>query len=139
MNEILRTGSTSDPEERMARQKLKTLVDMKKQTLSKDTILWRGGQMDSIIDIGDSISDRAFVSTSFDKGVARDFAIEQNYSENKYLFKIEAPKGSKGIFVGQGHDWDEVEWIMDKGRNFTVKSLSAADDDGVITVGVSYE
>ena len=139
INEILRTGSTSDPEERTARQKLKTLVDMKKQTLAKDVTLYRGAQINETLNIGDSISDRAFVSTSFDKDIARDFATEQYESGNKYLFKINTPKGSKGIFVGQGNDWDEVEWVMDKQRSFTVQSVSEPDDDEVITLGVSYE
>jgi hypothetical protein len=139
MNDILRYGGTTDPEERLARQRLKTLVDMKKQTLSKDVTLYRGAQLDQTLDIGDSVSDRAFVSTSFDKDIAREFATEQYESGNKYLFQINAPKGAEGIFVGQGHDWDEVEWVMDRGRDFKVQSISKPDDDGLITVGVNYE
>lgn len=139
MNEILRTGFTSDPDDKLARKSLKTMVDMQKQTLPKDTMLYRGAQLDQELSVGDSIGDKAFVSTSFDKTIARDFATEQNNANNKYLFEIKTPKGSKGFFNGQAHDWDEAEWVMDKGREFKIESVSKPDDDGLVTVGVNYE
>ncbi len=139
MNEILRTGSTSDPDDKLARKSLKTMVDMQKQTLPKNTMLYRGAQLDQELSVGDSIGDKAFVSTSFDKTIARYFATEQNNANNKYLFEIKTPKGSKGFFNGQAHDWDEAEWVMDKGREFKIESVSKPDDNGLITVGVNYE
>lgn len=130
INDILRTGSTSDPDEKRARDAIKALDGAKRNELTENTLLWRGGQFDNELSVGDTIQDKGFVSTSFDETVARDFATEQDNGEYSYVFKINAPQGTKGLFIGD----DEAEWLLDRNSEFSVSSIGEIDDDGVITV-----
>lgn len=135
VNDILRYGFTTDENESRAKDTIKLLDTAKKLKLVEDTSLWRGGQFDSQVEVGDKLTDKAYSSTSFDREVALDFAKEQGNGGNKYIFKINAPKGTEGIFIGN----QELEWLLNKNSSFTVKSVSAKDDDDVSTVEVSYE
>ena len=157
-NSILRTGypdSESEEDPRYAEDiiipKMRELV--KKNSLKENTILYRGGEMDNKLVVGDSFTDKAFVSTSFNKKIAMDHVeninnkddysgygdyyddYDEESSYQKYFFEISAPKGSNGLFLGS----DEKEWVLPEGGDYIVTSVSKPNRNKIITVGLNYE
>lgn len=105
---------------------------LKDASLPEDTIVYRGaspsalGKYSKLSDdqlIGKIISDSAFVSTSLDYDVA-----SKKFSKG-VVFVIEAPKGSKGAYIGDisvYHD-TEQEVLFDAGQVFKVKKVTYDD------------
>ncbi len=105
---------------------------LKDASLPEDTVVYRGaspsalGKYSKLSDdqlIGKIISDSAFISTSLDYDVA-----SKKFSKG-VVFVIEAPKGSKGAYIGDisvYHD-TEQEVLFDAGQVFKVKKVSYDD------------
>ena len=119
------------------------------QSLSKDSVLYRG-VVDSEswnsskkfegIKVGSEITDYGYASTTFDKNVAKSFAQvgkepdwdaydSRPYADNpdltRYVFKIKAPKGTKGLAVSAALNKNgEQEWLLERGSKMKVSKIT---------------
>ena len=93
------------------------------ETLESDRLVFRGGrdlfvgESDASI-VGATIQDKAFVSTSTDRGAAEEFA-----RGNHVLYEINLPRGSRVIDMDKavkGKDFREHEILLRRGANFRV-------------------
>jgi hypothetical protein len=101
---------------------------MAKQSLARDTILYRGVSATGKFDptqfrAGDVYSDKAFMSTSLKKSAAMGF-VDETGSTAGALFHIKAPKGTRalpGYKVGTGSSFQASEREVLLGAGSSVK------------------
>lgn len=95
-----------------------------RSSLKENTILTRG-ESDLFINpkVGTKGKFDTFTSTSFDKDVATDFADEM------YIYKIHAPKGTKGIYMNDKLSYvpSEREWLLPRGTKYEVIGYDKAN------------
>ncbi|MBR0271708.1 MAG: hypothetical protein IJQ68_06945 [Methanobrevibacter sp.] len=96
----------------------------KSSGLTQDTILYRADDyFDITLDIGDYGNFSGFTSTSFQKRGA-----DQFFDEERYMVKILAPKGTKGIAMNGGHGWraktSEHEYLLPKNSRYIVLDVN---------------
>lgn len=125
-------------EERLARAipNIQNAID-KSPGLLDDTILWRGGRSKGIdIKVGGKGKWKEFVSTSFDKDVAEDFAWGYKYEEidDWVIFKIKAKKGTKGVYMGDNLQYLNGEQEVVLQRNQEFKIISYDEETHVLEV-----
>jgi hypothetical protein len=101
---------------------------MGKQSLSRDTILYRGVSASGAFDptkfkVGDTYEDPAFLSTSLKKSAAMGF-VDETGSTPSAIFHIKAPKGTRalpGYKVGTGSSFQKSEREVLLGAGSSVK------------------
>lgn len=95
--------------------------------LRENTTFYRGidGDWHGVTDlpdpralIGKAVSDDTFLSVSMSSRKASWFA-----PENGYIFKIDMPAGTRGVFAGFDEAYDELEFVAERGLNMVVKSV----------------
>ncbi len=102
----------------------------KTEGLNQDTILYNGGRFDLSKNVGDSITFKGFTSTSFRKGLAK------TYGEGGCLYRILAPKGTKGICANAGHSGFKVEheYLLNKNTQGTITDISYEGSLPIVTI-----
>lgn len=101
INEFLRTGNVRDADKHEAA--LETIAELEKMLTRSTTLqpmsLYRGvsGVDYSKLKVGESFTEKAFSSTSFDESVARTFA-----GNGGTVFEISVPAGGKAFIIGEG-------------------------------------
>jgi len=88
------------------------------------TILYRGfNKSVDIFQIGQKITDKGFLSTSFDKEVAKYYA-----GEDGTIFYIDASKGTKGTYIRQSSDRpEEIEFLLFRGTELVVYDIKGSN------------
>jgi hypothetical protein len=122
VNEYLRTGEV--PADYLGTEQdlkdeingIDNLID--KDTLDEPTTLYRGTDEYGDAQVGDTIDDKAFMSTSTDSETAEGFG--------DTVVAIDAPAGTNAIDMnsalpgGTGYTGNEEEYILDRGSSYTV-------------------
>ena len=133
VNDYLRSGSGGTPQIKSTIAGLDSAIG--KSTLSADTQLYRGASLPSSMvssfSVGSQIQDKAFVSTSTDRGVATQF-MDGGRGTSDVVFTIRAPKGSNALTVDGS---SEKEVLLPRGSSFKIDSISKASN-GEIHVSV---
>ena len=97
-----------------------------------NTVLYRGGRWDTNLKVGDVKETGLMFPTTYSK----DYAEECRDDDSKYLIKIYAPYGTKGIMVDSpslaDELYDEYEFLMNKNQKYIV--LDVNDDDKTATI-----
>lgn len=75
---------------------IKTIMN-KSPGSTQDTIYFRGGKLDDLMEVGEVGTLDAPTSTSYREATAKKFV-----EEDEYLIEVYAPKGTKGIVVNDG-------------------------------------
>lgn len=135
INHLLRHGDTHEDDE--SPEKTIEFADVLlnaigKTELKEDTVLYRGSGFDTELAVGDVIKDRAFSSTSLQSEVAEEFtgSEENEEKEFKYVMKIKAPKGTKGLFPATaGVAGEENEFILPPNTGFKVVKIAEPNED----------
>ena len=69
--------------------------------------------------IGKEITDKGFASSSFDRGVSKYYA-----GKNGTILHIEAPKGTKGVYIRQNSAKpEEVEFLLSRNTKLVVYNI----------------
>lgn len=78
---------------------VKALDKAMKNSLNRDTTLYRGFATSSYLKVGSVIKYKGYSSTSFNSNIAKEFAIHHTQTNNKrpVVLNIKAKKGQKGI------------------------------------------
>ncbi len=93
--------------------------------LLENTTIYRGGELEDIhLNVGDHRKFKKYISTSFQRPIAEGF---QNMRENRFLYVIRCPKGTKGI-CGKSdvfeNKWDsEHEYLLPRNIGYTVLDI----------------
>lgn len=99
-----------------------------KSALKQNTVLFRGLSMSSDIAIGSTLRDHGFNSTTFLKDKAVEFS-DSGKGLTRYVVKIKAPKGTKGIFgpdiSSSNLASEELEFILPRGTSYRITGKSA--------------
>lgn len=113
---------------------------IKKTTLEKDIVLYRGVGLKKDLKIGDVIDHPNYASTTTSMGVSADFA--EHADNHKYILEFTAPKGMPYLDVekvladnGVSSILNEGEYLLSRGKKFVVKSIKKRDN-GVSIVKV---
>ena len=97
-----------------------------------DTVLYRGGQWDTNLKVGDVKETELMFPTTYSKKYAEECRDE----DSKYLIKIYAPYGTKGIMVDSpslaDELYDEYEFLMNKNQKYIVLDVNDADKTATI-------
>ncbi len=99
-----------------------------------DMMVYRGIAIKaSDIDVGDTIDNKGFTSTSANIDIANDFA---NYYGGSTI-QIRVPKGTPALFVGYntGGDFDEAEMLFGRGASIVIIEKNGNDIIGEIRYG----
>lgn len=155
LNASLRTGKPLDATGKAHLKEMDSLVN--NSTLNQDTTLYRGimngsAQMNQFksdiasgkIKVGTVMKDNGFASTTVDKNVAVNDFVNGPFRKGGATFKIEAPKGSHGMYMNAavsnftGQDYKgkfkgEKEVVLPRGSQFRVKSINSTSN------GFNYE
>lgn len=87
---------------------------------------------------GDSIQIKNYSSTSTDVKAAKTF-LGQGRKENSVLLEIEAPKGTKGLYIGDNSNYpDEKEFLLQRNCRATITKREI-DKDGYERVKIRIE
>lgn len=98
--------------------------------LERDTVLYRGGVLPDGIQEGQVFKDRAYVSTTEEKYVARDYFTGAKYgNEDARLIQVQVSKGTPALNINRvmGKDWEqhyEHEILLGRGTRFKVLSVT---------------
>jgi hypothetical protein len=108
-------------------------LDNSQVKLVEDTTLLRGVKNDvNSFSIGQTIPDTGYSSTSFDRGVAKFHA-----TENGTVLQIDAPKGTKGVYIRQNSlRPEEVEFLLPRGTLLEVYKINKSN--GVVHCALKY-
>lgn len=113
---------------------------IKKTTLEKDIVLYRGVGLKKDLKVGDVIDHPNYASTTTSMGVSADFA--EHSDNHKYILEFTAPKGMPYLDVekvladnGVSSMLNEGEYLLSRGKKFVVKSIKKRDN-GVSIVKV---
>jgi hypothetical protein len=84
--------------------------------------------------VGTTITDKGFMSTTIDAGITKRFLKDAGHGEDLggAVIEIRVPKGSKGIYMGQGLSQfsTEAELLMPRGTSLQFTKASAPDARG---------
>lgn len=127
--EILDNIPTNEAKESFIKnieQKLKQIHAIMKKSpgLVEDTILFRGGRLDELMEVGEIGKFKAPTSTSYREATAKNFV-----EEDEYLIEIYAPKGTKGIVVNDGRfhkHSSSHEYTLAPGQEYVVLEVDRA-------------
>jgi len=94
--------------------------------LKDDVVAYRGTASEYFVgwNVGSVKSYDAYMSTSFSKGVAQEFADNRAAGgRDSMIIEIEVPRGTRGLYIGSNSDVgvDEAEFLLGRGQNFRVK------------------
>ena len=113
---------------------------IKKTTLEKDIVLYRGVGLKKDLKVGDVIDHPNYASTTTSMGVSADFA--EHADHRKYILEFTAPKDMPYLNVekvlgdnGVTSMLNEGEYLLSRGKKFVVKSIKKRDN-GVSIVKV---
>lgn len=113
---------------------------IKKTTLEKDIVLYRGVGLKKDLKVGDVIDHPNYASTTTSIGVSADFA--EHADHRKYILEFTAPKDMPYLNVekvlgdnGVTSMLNEGEYLLSRGKKFVVKSIKKRDN-GVSIVKV---
>lgn len=116
-------GKVSDISDSYAPGTIKTIDGAMRNKLTGNTNLYRGIALDGKIDVGTTLTDHGFISTTFLKDKAVDFS-DSGKGTQRYVLKIKAKKGTKGILGAAVNPSrlarEEAEYILPRGKSFTV-------------------
>jgi hypothetical protein len=130
LNEALRTGGSKSDEVIDLESKMNGL--MARSKLPESIVLYRGFSSEmgrklhdmydkDMLNPGTTISDKGFISSTTDTGIAKDMAETMGNGFNIVMMKIEAPKGLKAINAGLvGENRGENEVILNKNTKFKI-------------------
>jgi SPP1 gp7 family putative phage head morphogenesis protein len=85
--------------------------------LNQQTTLWRGGSPFDTLKVGETFSDKAYLSTSF----ARDRA--ESFARGNTIVKIKAPRGTRGATASNAHT-GELEWILPRDAELRIVKIT---------------
>jgi hypothetical protein len=114
----------------MPEEEIKSSIDnirsgISKNKLIRDSTLYRGISVDPKLSIGDTFSDKAFVSTSLNPEVAGIHGAVTSSETN--IFRIHAKKGTNVAYVGnpkiKSHNTFELEVLLDSNHKFKVTNI----------------
>ena len=94
----------------------------KSPSLQENSVLWRSGHFDKNLKVGESGTFNGFSSTTFNESFA--YAWQENFgTENSYVMKIYAPKGTNGVATEFAEDAHfESEFLLDKKQKYVIIS-----------------
>ena len=111
--------------------------------LVEDTVLYRNGRFDVSLIVGDRIKFKGYTSTSFQKHVAEDWddtmEIDENLGSINYVYKILAPKGTKGICANDKKYElttypEEHEYLLGKDLEATIVDVDS--ENHIVTIAL---
>lgn len=113
INDNLRKGRKSDAETQKMINDLDTALE-KSSRMPSDALSYRG--VDGLnLRIGQTVTDKAFVSTSLNKSKAAEFTTSGT------MLEIKVPKGSKAMYLNSLSDYkDEKELLLGRGSSFKI-------------------
>lgn len=96
--------------------------------LPEDTALYRGFTLSprgvSKVKVGQTITDKAFVSTSLNPAVAEQFSGATKGVKGSVIMRITAPKGTKALPMSTLSEWPgEHEVLLPRGTTFKITTL----------------
>lgn len=100
--------------------------------LNQDTILFAGAiGVDKNTKIGDELYFKGFQGVSYSKEIGEEYKEKE---EERYLFTIMAPKGSKGIRINNTFDGieREKEWLLQRNQSFKVLDINHEEKTVVV-------
>lgn len=131
INGALRSGQGKKSEIADIRRAILNLdAAIAKERVTKDLLVYRGvhtsGTLADDLPVGALISDKGFVSTSADSGIAARFASwsDENNSDNTVVLRIKVPTGANALHVHPGRTWlsPEQEVLLPRGKSMRVLS-----------------
>lgn len=139
VNDSLRLGTETSNEALKANiDRIDHVIDVA-PPLAKDTMLYRGIRSGTGVDVvkdlqvGSIMTDKAFTSTSADKGFAERWAQDRDMLGKNYVMEIQAPAGTKGVIpkfasnslytVGAGFDY-EAEFLLPRNTSMEITSIN---------------
>lgn len=130
LNSGLRKGTELGEKEVVMRDALDALID-NANVLQNDIVLYRGVGMAALdgMDTMKSMSDAAFLSTSFNPRVATDFA---GFGSGIGIVQIRIPTGSKALLLGDPETSPayEAEVLLGRNSKFTLSGSEDITVDG---------
>ena len=108
------------------RQMVKEIKGQMKPIPTGGVVVYRGFQPGKMsLNVGDTFTEKAFSSTTFNKDIASFFAYEKNGGGGK-MFEIEVPAGVKAMYLGAKYDYDknEHELLLEPGLKYEVTGKS---------------
>lgn len=99
-----------------------------------DMMVYRGIALKaSDIEVGDSIKNKGFTSTSANEGIANDFA---DYYDGSTI-KIKVAKGTPAVFIGYntGGDFDEAEMLFGRNAEIVITGKNGNEIVGELRYG----
>lgn len=96
--------------------------------LPEDTALYRGFTLSprgiSKVKVGQTITDKSFVSTSLNPDVAHSYSGAKKGVKGSVIMKVNAPKGTKGLPMSTLSEWPgEHEVLLPRGTTFKITSM----------------
>lgn len=124
----------SDAEKEQLDATIKTMDSVITGKTDSDMMVYRGIALKSSdIEVGDSIKNKGFTSTSANEGIANDFA---NYYGGSTI-KIKVAKGTPAVFVGYdtGGDFDEAEMLFGRNAEIVITGKNGNEIIGELRYG----
>jgi SPP1 gp7 family putative phage head morphogenesis protein len=90
-----------------------------------DMMMYRGAMYDADLQVGDTFVDKGFVSVTSDSRVTADFLEGVNDGATGYLYRMQVPKGSRGIYMDEvtGREYGEREFLMARDYEWEVANI----------------
>jgi hypothetical protein len=104
-----------------------------KTPTDRDLIVFRGANSHKLVDqvkdnVGGTFTDKAYLSTSPSKDVAKQFMAQVSSSRQpKLMWEIHVPKGSRGAYVStndKGSDENEQEFLLPRDSKFRILEVN---------------
>lgn len=99
---------------------------MKKNKTSDTMTVYRGLSLNKNLKPNMQITDKAYASTSLDRGIGLEFVKEAS-GQKPYLLEITVPKGSKGVFLGEvtkNPVWrEEFEFLLPRSTTLVITEV----------------
>jgi hypothetical protein len=138
INTALRAASTGDAA--LTREILAIDAALARSALPVDTTLYRAAPASAFegVQVGSVFTDRAYGSTSLSPVIQQDFA---NYlkeaGDTPVYITINAPAGTSGGYIsGILPSMNEQEWLLARGTQYRVTSLTKSGDGWQMTMDV---
>lgn len=101
--------------------------------LNRNTIVYRGIDRDLGLNVGDVITDRGFMSTTFDPDQALEFTKGGKVKGESTLIEIRVPRGTRGVVMDAlGMFAEEMEMVLPRGGQLRI--VSAERINGALQV-----